>query len=327
MKKNEITEFKDTEVLYSIFVNSNKEIIDGFEYELCNYIYNYNKFDKNFDSIINLKKECKCIDFKTYIDFGISALSILDNKDFFFPENINNELSYLRTYINKCIKNEKYCNSTLFLAYVKDVLHRFLPPCQYNTQNLPYSERQIDENILNTDNNSKLEAMLFNIYNIELRKDYICTGIIDLIICSLFEIFSKNYNIKKCQNCNRYFISKKSDKRIKYCNYYFSSEFPDLTCRKLKLNSDYVQKRKNNALRSKYGKLYNKYNNSYLRLDEKYRDTDKPIEIELEIKRRLTIVKKLQELYNENIRHQVKKGELTESEAIKMLENFDKEEN
>lgn len=325
MNKNKKIEFMDREILYSVYVNCAKESIDGLENELYEYIYNYDKVEPDIKNDIDYIKSFKTIEVKSFIDFGVSALSILDNENISFSSNIDKELDYLRTYLNKCIKNKQFCNPTLFLAYVKHELHRFLPLPQYNVQNNPYSEKQISNDILNKDNETKLEAILFNIHNIDLRKDYVCKGIIDLIIVSLFEIFSKNYNIKKCQNCNRYFISKKSNANIKYCNYY-SSNHPNSTCREYMSKAEYIKKRNNNNVQYKYNILYSRYNNRYSRLRDKYEHIKEiPKEIKLEIEQKLNIVNKLQNLYNEDIISKLKNNEITEDEAMELLEDFEKE--
>lgn len=318
-------EFMDREILYSVFVNSNKETVYGLEEELYEYVYNYDKVEPDIKNSIDSIKNFKAIEVKTFMQFGVAALSILDNENISFGLDIDKELDYLRTYLNKCIKNKRFCNPTLFLAYVKHELYRFLPSIQYNVQNNPYSREQISNDILNKDNETKLEAMLFNSHNIDLRKDYVCKGIIDLIIASLFEIFSKNCNIKKCQNCNRYFISKKSNDDIKYCNYY-TYNHPNSTCKEYMTKAEYIKKRKDNSVRHKYGKLYNKYNNSYTRLSNKYVFREEiPEEIKIEIKQKLNIVNELKNLYNEDIKPKFENNEITEDEAIKILENFEKE--
>lgn len=323
MNKKKI--YKDKAMMYSILINSNKEIVSELDEELYNYIYNYDKLSTNLKDVLYFENTDKFTNLKMYFDFGISALSIIDNKNILFDDNINNEIQYLKTYLDKCIKNPKYCNPTLFLAYVKDIMHRFISDIKCYTQNIPYSDKQLNDDILNKDNKQKLEAMFYNLSNIELRKDYTCNGIIDLVICSLFEIFSRNYYIKKCSNCNRYFISTRGDNRIRYCHYYAYLSKSSLTCRELKLNSDYVQKRKGNNLRAIYTTLYNKFNNRYARFNEKHLNKPKTKDIEEELKKRLSTVKKLQKLYNFDIKPKIKNGELTESEAIKMLQEFNKE--
>lgn len=300
-------QFMDKQILYSVMVNSDKEFTYGLDEELIEYIMLYQD-SKN------------CIKINKYIGLGVSALSLLDNNNFEFNENLQKEIDILRMYLMRCVDNDGFCNNNIFLAYIKETLHKFIPSPKIYTS-LPYSDKQLDNNIVSEDNNSKLNAMLFNMNHIELKRDYVCDGIIDLIICSLFEIFSKNAYIRKCDNCGRYFVTTINKESIKFCNY-ISPENSRLTCRKLMNQTNYVNKRKTDILTNKYTALFNKYKNRYERAQDKKNVTNIDEEI---VKKHKTKLENLKNKYRD-IRDSIKKGKITKEEGVKILENFDKED-
>ena len=90
--------------------------------------------------------------------------------------------------------------------------------------------------------------------------------------------------------------------------------------------AEYIKKRNNNNVQYRYNILYSRYNNRYSRLRDKYEHIKEiPKEIKLEIEQKLNIVNKLQNLYNEYIISKLKNNEITEDEAMELLEDFEKE--
>ena len=303
-KKN--NNLQEKQILYSVLQNSKIEITDGLDNELEEYIKIY---VSDIPDNLSIKK---------YIKLGVSALSLLDNNNFKFEENTQKQIEILRIYIEKCIENKAFCKSNLFLAYVKDFLNKQLPSPTIYT-NFVYSQKQLEEKIHLQDNNKKLNALLFNEKKIDLKKDYVCNGLIDLLICSLYEIFNNKFYIKKCENCNRYFITPVNKENVIYCEYLFNNT--SLTCKQLMNRKNYLIKRKENVLSMKYATLIAKYNNKYVRESEK-------IEIKNIDEEEVNKYKNIREAFKKEykrITSLVKSEKITISDALKMLEKFDKE--
>ena len=304
--------FKDRQILYSVIPTSKLELPFGLDEELEEYIKIY---DSNISDIVDISDN---ISIKKYVQLGISALSLLDNNNFKFDEKIKNEFEVLRIYIEKCVNDKSFCKSNIFLAYIKDSLNRFLPhPIIYT--DFVYNESQIEKKLHLLDNSQKLNAILFNSNKIKLKKDYICSGITDLLICSLFEIFDNNFYIKQCENCNRYFITSIDKKNIKYCNYLFNDT--SLTCKQLMNRENYLTKRKKDIFMKKYNNLLTKYRNKYVRESEKINIYNISTE-------NLDKYENLIETFKEEhkkISKLIKSGSITPEDGVNMLDKFDKE--
>ena len=298
--------FEDKQIMYSILETSKLEIVNGMDKELEKYIRLY---DRDISEPIVINK---------YVKLGFLALSLLDNKEVRFNEDIQKKIEILRFYIEKCIKDKSFCKNNIFLAYVRENLNLLIPSPTIYT-NYRYEKNKINENIESADINEKLNIMLFDSSKIELKKDYICSGIIELLICSLYEIFNNGFHIKRCENCKRYFVSQIDKKNIKYCSYLLPGL--DVTCRDIMNKANYIEKRRNDVLQSEYNSLYSKYNNWYIRTSEK-------IKVEninsVEVEKNKKIREEFKKLYK-NIKNEVKINNLDEKVAIQKLKEYDKE--
>lgn len=88
----------------------------------------------------------------------------------------------------------------------------------------------------------------FDIYSVNMIQEYSINSIEDFISISLIQILQNNIKLRKCENCDKLFISvNKSDE--KYCTYKFNGK---KTCRDLSY-SIYLQKNElSNILRKRY---------------------------------------------------------------------------
>ena len=84
-KKN--NNLQEKQILYSVLQNSKIEITDGLDNELEEYIKIY---DSDTPDNLSIKK---------YIKLGVSALSLLDNNNFKFEENTQEQIEIFRIYI------------------------------------------------------------------------------------------------------------------------------------------------------------------------------------------------------------------------------------
>ncbi len=199
---------------------------------------------EKYYSVPNISNNIKV---KGKLALGNYAFYLLDLPNLNFDEDIILKLELIKSFLSYCIENDKYCNNKIFLTFVRYIL---------KINKLPIVDIFATDksNISNeTELNEKLKFMLDNIENIEIQRSYECHDIVDLIIISIFEIFSKEYSIKKCRNCHKYFFNRNSNK---YCSY-TSPQNSKKTCYEYCNDISYVKKRKENPIRKKYTEISN----------------------------------------------------------------------
>ena len=135
-----------------------------------------------------------------------------------------------------------------FISQKRDInLFKKLPACiiNYDFDLSPEEEKQFKK-LTKTDPNSAIK-MLFNT-DISSYNEYECKNLEEYLQLYFHTCLTHGINIKKCANCNKYFIAyQRSDE--KYCNR-ISPDDPNKTCKqfanaenwKNNLNSDYALK-------------------------------------------------------------------------------------
>lgn len=162
-------------------------------------------------------------------------------------------------FVQLCSDNQKYClNEYLIIMATKNGISVDGPSSFI--RNIP-----ID---METVNNKKSMRELLEAYgNSEkqfvFRRHYDCYMLIGLCIAILQEIFYNNRIIKKCPNCNRYFVPLKRSDTI-YCNEK-SPQDPSKTCREYGIYTSYLKKTQTNEAIKLYKQIYNSKNNKMRR--------------------------------------------------------------
>lgn len=231
--------------LYRLHDDSEYESIITDDAELLSL---YEECSKYYKKPIYNKKHLQITYCKNIGEFSLYLLSefLTDDKNI-SDITKSTQLDFIRLYLLKCINNENYCNNKLFLTFIRYYLHiQKLPHCDYYASN--YSNNKISTSFDDSFNSivENLEPVIFN-------KDYLCNDLLDLVIVSLYEIFSKGYKIKKCRNCDKFFISENSSI---FCNYTCPKN-KSLSCFNYSRNTDYVSKRKNDPVQNTYTKICN----------------------------------------------------------------------
>lgn len=235
-----------------------------FLYQLSNNL-EYESIDSNDSYLNSIFKDAEKyyfsntlvgINVKEQLILGNFAFYLLDIPNLDFDKDTLSKIELINCYLSRCITNDKYCNNKIFLAFVRDILkmHK-IPKCDIYVSNY-YKKSDNSTNIITSE---KLDLMLDNIEEIKLNKDYTCNGIIDLIVISIFEIFSQGFSIKRCKNCHKYFFNKNSNK---YCSY-ASPQKTNKSCYEYCTNLSYLEKRDNDPIRSKYNKISNMLRSRY----------------------------------------------------------------
>lgn len=288
---------KDIELLYRLSHDSEYESIICND-EKLNLLYeNSTKYYKlpfsNTDCI-------RVMPYKNIGEFSLYLLSEFNNIA------LESDMLILREYLLKCINDENYCNDKVFLAFIKDFLHISRLPhfdcfvTNYYTDN---------NKITNLTNNEKLDIILENSKNIIFNKDYICNGLLDLIIVSLYEIFSKGLKIKKCKTCDRFFVNKHSSA---FCNY-ANPQNETMSCLQYSRNTNYVEKRKTDPIQKIHTDISNLLRKRY------YDARDSKINNkELEQSAWITY-ENYKEYYKQTLKPQYTRGKITRDELLKYL--------
>ncbi len=153
---------------------------------------------------------------KIYID-DINSNDFIKKDDIF---RISCELGYFKM-VDPCVRHDFKSIDSKKLNGIK----------KYSSDNLNYIYKCCKENKIKT----------LTTYKIEDFEDF--------IVASLSEIFGRNKTIKKCKNCGKYFIPKKSD--ASYCDS-LSPQDVSKTCK------DFARTNNHN-IRLKKDEIYNSY--------------------------------------------------------------------
>lgn len=262
-----------------------------------NYI---NSIFKNAEKYYSFPDTINGIEIKQMLPLGNFAFYILNCENLDFDKDILSKLKLINEFLSKCIINKELCNNKVFLAFIRDILKMQ----KFPQGNIYVSNYYTKTDNVNLDMENKLKLMLNNIKNIEVTKDYICTDIIDLIVVSIFEVFSHGFFIRKCRNCYKYFLNKNSNKYCPYASYQNSHK----SCYDYCTNASYIEKRKTNPIRNKYNKISNMLRNRYEYYGNRS-DRD--------------ILDDFCEKYQDKM-EKLKKGIIPESEVLKFLDLSDK---
>lgn len=286
------------------------KLIKDFEYEIIytekselNELYDYST------KYYQLPNDSTAINIRAYQQLGNFTLYLLGHLD----ENNNLKddinLQNLKTYLINCINDKKYCNPKIFLSFVRFILHlQNLPICKiYANHNYKINEE--DNNICK----KELEAIYNNCDTIDLSKEYYCNSTLELLVSSIYEIFTKGYKIKKCKSCNKFFVARKSEA---FCQYI--SPFDDnLSCLQYSRKNSSSVKRKNNPIEWQYNKVCNLLRKRKIDMELYHFDEKSKID---KCKKEL---KAFQTEYVKIKKIQYEKGEISKDELLKFL--LDKE--
>ncbi len=282
-------------------------LIKDFEYEIID------TEDKNLNKLYESSAkyyQLPGITIRTYQLLGNFTLYLLGNLDENKQWKEDVRLQYLKTYLKKCISDDKYCNVKTFLSFIRFSLHLSnLPSCKCFA-NCNY---EMDDGNKELNLEYQLQA-IHNSYNtIELNKDYDCNSILEVIVASLFDIFEKGYKIKKCRSCDKFFVARKSETFCPYISPYDNT----MSCLQYSRKTSSSEKRKNNPIQNQYNKVCNLLRKRINDAENfHYKDKDK-------IKKCEQDLEDFQIEYVKNKKIQYKNGEISRDEFLTFL--LDKE--
>lgn len=187
---------------------------------------------------------------------GTIMFELLQKNNIEYSEKTKKNIEYFNFYLDKCIEDSNYCNNKIFLACMQECASLSLPKKENVIENIYTIKQRCDYNIIHSTPVEKTDIIYKNKNNIKYSKIYYCKSIEDLFVCSLYELFEKEYIIRKCMNCNKFFVTKEKGSRRKYC-YYYSPQDNKKTC------YDYMNQRKSkeNRKTNEIIKLYNSITN------------------------------------------------------------------
>lgn len=293
--------------------------------EILYRLTNDNEFENIYteDTILNtIYEECtkyyklpisstNSYNVKPYTLLGELSLYIfanIDSKDYDGDTKIR--IKHLHNFLLKCINDKNFCNTKIFLSYIRDILKiTYFPKAEIYTSHYYNTVSEIS----NLSFDEKLNIMKNNEKDIILHKDYLCNNVTDLIIVSLYEIFSKKNTISKCKNCDRFFISRNSNA---FCNY-ASPQNEKLSCLQYSRNTSYVEKRNKDEVKKLYSKICNLLNKRYTDAKNKKPELYDKSKEDMHYKN----YDEFKKLYTDTLLPQLSSGEITKSELYKILEN------
>ena len=250
---------------------------------------------------------------------GTLMFELIQNRNLEFDAKALYVIEYINYYLEQCLNNDEYCDNKIFLPCIKHALNTHLPNYNFYFENDYTAEQAYSMYFADY---KEATSIIFNNRNdIIYSKVYYCHKIEDLILASLYEVFDAKYIIRKCKNCNKFFVTKEKGKRIKYC-YNGSPQNPNKSCYQYCSQLTYIQKRKNNPIRKEYTKLYNKYNNRYIRARDAYIEKYSLEEENLQKQN----LEKLKLFYN-NLKEDLKLNRISKEDALLALKNYEKGDN
>lgn len=244
---------------------------------------------------------------------------LLQRDDIQYPEATQEKIKYFKYYLNKCIDNFDYCNNIVFLSCMKECVCLSLPRQDIHIENIYTIQQICDFDVINSTSNKRTNIIFNNKDNIKYSKIYYCNCIEDLFVCSLYELFEKGYIIRKCINCNKFFVTKEKGNKRKYC-YNYSPQDKFKTC------YDYVNQQKSKEVRKKdetillYNSITNRLRNRQSRIntidENNYRYLYDLFDNELN---------KLSITYT-NMKREIRSGKLEKSVLIDFLRKYDEDD-
>lgn len=244
---------------------------------------------------------------------------LLQHNDIEYSEKTKKNIEYFKFYLDKCIEDSTYCDNKVFLSCMQECTSLSLPKKENIIENIYTLEQRSDYNVIHSSPAEKTDIIYRNKNYIKYSKIYYCKSIEDLFVCSLYELFEKGYVIRKCKNCNKFFVTKEKGSRRKYC-YYYSPQDKNKTC------YDYMNQRKSNESRktNEIIKLYNSITNRLRNRQSRINTTDEKT------------YKLLYDLYDKelnnlsitytNMKKEVKNGKFEKSVLIDFLSKYDEDD-
>lgn len=295
--------FIDEEFGYYLTEGMEREVLFGLkEYFKANIDYEESKGNKDY-------KISKFINSKV---IGSIMFELLERDDIEYSEKTKKNIEYIKSYLDRCIENIEYCDNKIFLACISNCTTMKLPE-RFNIHLEGYynPEQMICYDIRNANPKDKTNIIFANRENIKYSKLYLCNQIEELFVISLYEIFEKKYTIRRCKNCNKFFVTKESGKRIKYC-YNLSPQNKNKTCYEYYSQMKYSEKRKNDITKRLYYQITNRIRNR--------KDREKNDEVSEIYWKQLEYISKK---YN-SMKKEVKEGKIAQEKLIEFLEDYNK---
>lgn len=232
---------------YIVCDNKEKFTISSTALDIEEDIGKTNELGSLFLTLLNLKDD----DFQNLEDYIEPLRSIipLERK----PYNIENAILYkTKIYIENIISNnydKKYeiFKITCELGYFKVVI-------PYEQHDLKKISEKINVGIKKySSENLNYIYKYYKEKKIKTFTTYEITEFEDFIVATLSEIFKRGKTIKKCKNCGKYFIPKRSD--AQYCDNP-SPQNPEKTCKEYAPSDALIQ----NKIFQLYRKIYKSLN-------------------------------------------------------------------
>ena len=238
---------------------------------------------------------------------------LLQHHNIEYSEKTKKNIEYFKFYLDKCIEDSNYCDNKIFLSCMQECLSLSLPKRENIIENIYTLEQRCEYNVIHSSAFEKTNIIYGNKDNIKYSKIYYCKSIEDLFICSLYELFEKGYVIRKCKNCNKFFVTKEKGSRRKYC-YYYSPQNNNKTC------YDYMNQLKSKETR-RTDEIISLYKSITNRLRTRQSRTEDDRIIELYFNELGSLSKKYDEMKKD-----VKAGNITRDDLKNYLSNYDEDD-
>ncbi len=268
-----------------------------------------NEFLSIFLTILNLNEE-ELTNLKCYIKY----LKCITPKPDITPTYIKERQPKLPPYTSEIItirKAKKYIDNAISTPFYAKY-ENFKLACELNYFRDISSQQFHDLSSLNIKENDTTTIdfeELNNIFKVNKNKldfftAYELRNLEDFIVASMMELFKNKKRIKKCLNCNKYFIAGRSD--TSYCNNP-SPQNEKKTCSKFIADEKYQNNLAENDTQSLYRKIYKRLNRDMQRNNYGL------------------FIKKFKDFTNEAKakKQKIKNGEITEEEYFKWLKDED----
>ena len=278
-------------------------IVDGANIEIFSTLDGLKKIERKFPHTLlrllnSIDEELK------NITNNLEQLSYIVSKSKLSTNDIKS-LKKAKHYIDKAIANPFYSQYNIFKIACELKYFKTINPLQHLNLN-EFDNLQDYENTTLDDYYDRLER-IYKYYNETKMPDYIkyeITDLEDFIVASMSEIFRYNMTIKKCENCNKYFLVMRKD--AKYCEN-ISPQDNEKTCKKYMIDKNYKDKINKDEIKSLHRKIYKR-----LHKDQERNKRSKYI-------KNFNDFKEQSKLWQQ----QIKEGKKTKEEYYKWLKEVD----
>ena len=197
-------------------------------------------YKQEIDNVIEMQSS-----FKSFIDYIFNN----NNETYLKPYSIKQRFyiaSHINTSINKLAENYTIEYPLKYIISSFDFTADILTEIAYNNNKKPLSdEKFLLESIKKDDINNNIHAA---------HCTFSTNSIYTYFYITLYNLtLSNNLFIKKCQNCNKYFKTNKSN--IAYC---YTENGDGTSCKSLGTKQSQKRKEKNEPVYGKYRKIYAK---------------------------------------------------------------------